>query len=204
MYSSWHWWRAGLGTGGVSSELGMRQCNSSCRGRRIGLTTVGVDGSDGSHGAREVRPAGAFPCRALPGVDGSDASHGMWEMRPAGTSARARAGVDGWDASHGMCEARTAGTLICLILRSGAIHSSDEAPLLKKLSCTAALLYQSLQGALQSDARFPDLTHPELMVGCEQPWCFSLPLHCRYVSTNDHQDPTHPSHSPFFRQKLML
>ena len=36
-------------------------------------------------------------------------------------------------------EARTAGTLICLTLRSGAIHSSDAAPLLKKLSCTAAL-----------------------------------------------------------------
>ena len=118
----------------------MRQCDTSCRIWRIGLTAVGVDDSDGSHGARELRPAGAFARRALPGVDGSDASHGMWEMRPAGTSTRlALAGVDGWDASHGMCEARTAGTLMCLILRSGAIHSSDAAPLLKKLSCTAAL-----------------------------------------------------------------
>ena len=169
MYSSWHRWRAGLGTAGVTFKLGMCHCNTSCRGRRMSLTAVGVDGSDGSHGAREARPACAFPCRALPGVDGSDASHGMWEMRPAGTSARARAGVDGWDASHGMCEARTAGMLICRILRSGAIHSSDEAPLLKKLSCTAALFDQSLQSALQGDARFPDLTHPELMVGCEQP-----------------------------------
>ena len=100
------------------------------------LTAVGVDGSDGSHGMREVRPAGTFTRRALAGVDGSDASHGMCEMRPAGTfTRRALAGVDGSDASHGMCDARTAGMLTCLTLCSGATHISDEAPLLKKLSC---------------------------------------------------------------------
>ncbi len=152
-------------------HLYIHEYDNSFRAKHNGLTAVGMDGSDGSHGARELRPAGAFARRALPGVDGSDPSQGMCEMRLAGTSTRlaiagvdgweashgmcemrsagtstclARAGVDGWDASHGMCEARTAGTLICLTLRSGAIHSSDAAPLLKKLSCTAALSVRCL------------------------------------------------------------
>ena len=71
------------------------------------------------------------------GVDGSDASHGMLDARPAGTLTRLTgAGVDCSDASHGMFDARTAGTFTRLTLCSGAIHISDEAPLLKKLSYT--------------------------------------------------------------------
>ena len=40
-------------------------------------------------------------------------------------------------ASQGMDDARTAGTFTCRILCSGAIHFSEDAPLLKKLSCRA-------------------------------------------------------------------
>lgn len=117
---------------------------SRCQGSK--LTAIGVDGSDDSHGMREVRPAGAFVCLALAGVDGSDGSHGMCEMRPAGTATRLTlAGVDGSDASQGIVDARTAGTFTCLTLCSGAIHSSDEAPLLKKFSCTGPLTIRCLQ-----------------------------------------------------------
>lgn len=89
------------------------------------------------------------------GVDGSEGSHGMCEMRPAGTSTRLTlAGADCSVASHGMCDARTAGTLIRLTLCSGAIHPSDTAPLLKKLSCTGTLYTLdacSMQVNLQGD-----------------------------------------------------
>ena len=116
------------------------ECLTSTGGQIGVLTAVGVDGSDGSHGMREVRTVGPFTRRTLAGVDGSDASHGMCEMRPAGTfTRRTLAGVDGSDACHGMCEARTAGTFTCLTLCSGATHISDEAPLLKKLSCMGVL-----------------------------------------------------------------
>ena len=79
------------------------------------------------------------------GVDGSDASHGMLDARPAGTLTRLTgAGVDCSDASHGMFDAWTAGTFTRLTLRSGAIHISDEAPLLKKLSYTTGVPCKSL------------------------------------------------------------
>jgi len=88
------------------------------------------------------------------GVDGSDASHGMLDARPAGTLTRLTGvGVECSGASHGMFDARTAGTFTRLTLCSGAIHISDEAPLLKKLSYTGSFPCKSP-------------SFPFLLVGC--------------------------------------